>query len=393
MLPSLHSLTLRTSRESAPRVDPVGHNGDSGNDGEDSGNDADEESTLPKGLHRATGNIEEEWSKLADRVAANNGCLPLCSLWTCVRSQPLGSTQVVDPDGPRNVPYFALSAGCHLRYLWLESWGWDWAWDWAWRPAPPVRLCGCVGTLWLPFHSVLLCFTILLVYHYGTFDDFALRLPEDYAGGGAALGLFQLQLAHATAVHLQSNVVSILVAGSVYEMLNGTRYAAQVFWGGGVFGAGVEVLTRSASCRWSLCGASAGAYALLGAYGGHLFINWESLDPCGALTLVVLYAAVALVEITYALDLDDDSVAVVAHLAGALYGLVAGVAFSHNIEWKLFGLCGVRGWLTEFAVRVVVIVVAAGAFVGVLVGVGLRTAEDPHLLANASSPLACGTRL
>ena len=144
-------------------------------------------------------------------------------------------------------------------------------------------------------------------------------------------------VAHADVAHLISNVVAQLALGVFVECLHGHLRFLVVYVGSGVGGAlwyrgtwCAGVSDESPGRNVYLVGASGAIYGLMGAYAGHMLINWSELRLkcvwfCGATLTVVLDVGMYLMA-------PVAHVAYAAHVGGALAGMCLGVLVLKNVR-------------------------------------------------------------
>tara|TARA_Y100001958_G_scaffold156115_1_gene148053 strand:+ start:1327 stop:2139 length:813 start_codon:yes stop_codon:yes gene_type:complete len=215
----------------------------------------------------------------------------------------------------------------------------------------------CHWPRYLPWVTVTTSVVILCVFYIGGQElSDALAFRWSYSAWRRLLSLFTLQLAHGDAEHLWGNLLTILVGGSVYELLHGGGRVACVYWAAGVTGACMQLVERSPTNLYSLRGASGAAFGILGAYLGAIAVNADTFVRiyehyiselpysnrkarllkllCDVLLdrwVVQLYlftcSAFILMDITLK---NDSSIAHVAHVGSFAYGAVLGLAVSHN---------------------------------------------------------------
>lgn len=154
--------------------------------------------------------------------------------------------------------------------------------------------------------------------------------------------LLTCNFAHADVAHLVSNMVVLISAGSVCELVQGHLATAVIYVYGGVGGVLAFAAYSQPVSSW-LVGASGACYSLLGAYGGHLLMNYAE-TPWKRFWVLVCCVAVANDVLLYRIT-PVEFVAYVAHLFGAIHGFLVSVLVVKNVvyrpnEGKLKVVCG-----------------------------------------------------
>lgn len=178
-----------------------------------------------------------------------------------------------------------------------------------------------------PFHTCFLVF--MCIYVYESDNSVYIRIPlqeEEHF-----YNYFATAVSHFSTTHLLSNVLGIILFGTLVEIVHGTFASVCVYW----ISAGTGVLSEA---YWNpgtnvvYTGASPGVYALVGAYLAHILLNWNEapLRLAWAFFLVIQGVEIA---VSYALDEDyRDHVAHFSHLFGFLQGVFVGMIVLRNLK-------------------------------------------------------------
>ena len=184
----------------------------------------------------------------------------------------------------------------------------------------------------VPLHSVLLVTACVVLFYVDENHarHLALRLPISVDVSTATL--LSCVLVHVDAMHLWNNIVLIALFGTLFEVVHGVVAHAVVFWMGAFAGVIFEAGFND-DFRGRLLGASGGAFALLGAYGGHLIINWKETRNARlfALSLFVY----VLFHVMHALTREEDERVTIAdwsHGSGFAQGLLVGCVVVRNMR-------------------------------------------------------------
>ncbi|XP_077299637.1 rhomboid-4 isoform X2 [Arctopsyche grandis] len=161
---------------------------------------------------------------------------------------------------------------------------------------------------------------------------------------------------HIGSVHLVVNLIVQLLLGIPLEMVHKWWRVLLIYLAGVVAG---SLGTSITDPTVFLAGASGGVYALITAHLATLFINWKEIEYA-AIQLIVFLCIVGTdvgtaVYNRYFLDLEEN-IGYVAHLAGAIAGLLVGIGVLRNLEvqsWeKYLWWCAVVTYFFIMAVAV-----------------------------------------
>ena len=130
--------------------------------------------------------------------------------------------------------------------------------------------------------------------------------------------------AHADTLHLSSNVGSLLVIGSICELVHGSVRTALTL-GLSVTGGG---LAYANTMGGRVVGASGGVYGLLGAYGAHLVLNFHEVRF--RLLWFAALVGIGTTDMLLYIYAPIPNVAYTVHVAGAAYGLLGGIFILKN---------------------------------------------------------------
>ncbi len=208
----------------------------------------------------------------------------------------------------------------------------------------------------MPIQTLLLAGVVALVF-YGAVPvhDLELRLPPSRDDGWWTY--VTSLLVHSGQWHLWNNMFLLLVAGGIFEAMHGGFAVQGVFWVAGITGSLAEATRDSAEPRIYM-GMSPAVLGLVGAYVGHLALNWsETRFRLTFLVGILVYTGLSIAW--YAYEPKDD-IAYLSHIAGATQGVYVGIVAVHNQRL-------VRG---ERTLRVIGLVLSAGAVVLTVFRVG-----------------------
>ena len=179
--------------------------------------------------------------------------------------------------------------------------------------------------------------------------QWAIRVPPRQ---NESLHLLTYMFIHVNATHLYSNLVVQLFAGIALEILHGPFRVVVIYLCAGIIGGAFEaILTTRAPII--ILGASGAVYGLIGAYGAHLFYNWR--ETPFALAAAFIFVAYFVFDVIQAVT-TSSSIALTAHYAGALSGLLFTLAVARNLHAEWY----------EYWVRVSAIIVNIVLFMAVL---------------------------
>ncbi|VDK83703.1 unnamed protein product [Litomosoides sigmodontis] len=143
---------------------------------------------------------------------------------------------------------------------------------------------------------------------------------------------FSYQLVHQGILHLLPNVIFQTVIGIPLELVHKMWRIAIIYIMAVCLGALLQyVLDPSVY----LIGCSAGVYALLGAHLSNLIVNWAEMPfRFVRLFIIVTYIFTDTASAVYRrFQVDEcDRISYTAHIAGAVTGLLMGVAILHNLK-------------------------------------------------------------
>lgn len=176
--------------------------------------------------------------------------------------------------------------------------------------------------------QTLLNTALVVTCHYALSDRLAFALPIPVARDDPVYLYATCLVVHVDEFHLYNNLVLLVLNGGIFELLHGGIALQGVFWIAGVTSVLAEATNVAVPRR--LLGMSGAAYGVLGAYVGHLALNWEETRLRGAfLVSLLLYAALNVVWYT-TVEEATYSVAHLAHIAGAVQGVFVGCVAVHN---------------------------------------------------------------
>lgn len=181
-----------------------------------------------------------------------------------------------------------------------------------------------------PVHSALLATGIMVLFYVPTDGSRTLALDLPISTNTTAAPLLTCILVHSTPWHLWNNALLLMSFGTLFEVVHGVAAHFAVFWIGGFAGVIYEV-SMNAEFVGHLLGASGGAYAIVGAFAGHLLINWTE-TPFAPLFLATLALYVVVLGVEVALREESVAVADWAHGAGLVQGALVGVVVVRNIR-------------------------------------------------------------
>ena len=182
----------------------------------------------------------------------------------------------------------------------------------------------------LPVHSTLLATAIIVLFYASTDRSRSLALDLPISTNTTAAPLLACILVHSTPWHLWNNALLLLLFGALFEVVHGVVAHVAVFWIGGFAGVLYES-AMNADFVGRLLGASGGAYAIVGAFAGHLLINWTE-TPFAPLFLATLALYVVAIGLEVALREESVAVADWAHGAGLVQGALVGVVVVRNVR-------------------------------------------------------------
>lgn len=193
-----------------------------------------------------------------------------------------------------------------------------------------------------PWHTCSLC--LLFVFLFVTISDDHSRSARLYIPierDGRWWLFLSCTVLHLSVSHLLSNILLILTCGSLFEWIHGPFAFHLVFWTGSFVGIAFEnAFYNDERMRILLCGASAGAYALLSCHLSHLLMNWREVVFRWAWFIVIFCMIVsALVDFWGFSDKRDVKVAHVAHLFGGIQGFSIGILAVKNFKLVLCETC------------------------------------------------------
>jgi membrane associated rhomboid family serine protease len=149
--------------------------------------------------------------------------------------------------------------------------------------------------------------------------------------------VFTYMFLHANASHLFFNMFALALFGSILEAIIGYRNFLIVFFSAGIVSGIASVFFYS-----SVIGASGAIFGILGALGmiRPKMVAWVLSVPMPMIVAVAVWAALDMLGIFY-----PDQIAHVGHLAGLVFGLVAGLKLRG--KYKLVEEKGKKAGLTE----------------------------------------------
>jgi membrane associated rhomboid family serine protease len=181
-----------------------------------------------------------------------------------------------------------------------------------------------------PVHSALLATAIVVLFYAPADSSRSLALGLPVSTNTTAAPLLTCMLVHSSPWHLWNNALLLLLFGALFEVVHGVAAHVAVFWIGGFAGVLYEA-AMNAEFVGRLLGASGGAYAIVGAFSGHLLINWTE-TPFAPLFLATLALYVVVLGVEVALREESVAVADWAHGAGLVQGALVGVVVVRNIR-------------------------------------------------------------
>lgn len=200
-------------------------------------------------------------------------------------------------------------------------------------------VCRFASNSWycgLPFAVILLTITQCVV-------DTAVPRSVQYTWGIHApphpidmVRVVSYMFAHADVGHLVGNMTVQLMAGIPLELLHGPFRFLGMYLYAGIIGGTIQALRwypTEQSPYLIIIGSSGAVYGLIGAYASHLYLNWEeSLYPTTASIVFLGYLLYDIVIAFLNRAAGNYNVALVAHYAGALGGMLLGVVVQRNIR-------------------------------------------------------------
>lgn len=216
---------------------------------------------------------------------------------------------------------------------------------------------------YFPFHISGVFAAILLIYYVtndGGRTSLSLRMPPT-AQDTLWWQFMSAALVHMDSYHMYNNLVLLLFAGGIFEVIHGPIPSVAVFWIGGSTGALFQSAWWGGPDGVHLMGASAGAYALVAAHIAHLCLNWkETPFRVPFFATIVCYLTLT---ITFVIISPGYNIAHIAHWVGFIQGLLVGLITVQNIR--------VLRW--ENAVSGIAFLLAAGVLVSGCIKCGLRS--------------------
>lgn len=138
---------------------------------------------------------------------------------------------------------------------------------------------------------------------------------------------------HVGVMHIMMNLIVQLFLGTALELVHCWWRVALVYLSGVVAG---SMGTSLASPNIYLAGASGGVYALITAHIATIILNWHEMDYAGIqLFVFTVFCGTDLGFSIYRHMYDPyDRVGYVAHLSGAIAGLLVGIGVLRNLKQR-----------------------------------------------------------
>lgn len=148
---------------------------------------------------------------------------------------------------------------------------------------------------------------------------------------GEAWRFISYMFLHSGYIHLGSNVAVALVLGIPLEMVHRSWRIFILYVAGVIAG---SLAASMLDPHAYLVGASGGVYALMAAHMANTIINWSEMPFrwVRLLTILVLMATDVGVFIWMHISEEDTKISYVAHLAGAVAGLLLGMVTLRNLK-------------------------------------------------------------
>ncbi|KAK2708273.1 rhomboid-related protein 2-like [Artemia franciscana] len=144
---------------------------------------------------------------------------------------------------------------------------------------------------------------------------------------------FSYMLIHSGYVHIISNIVVQILLGVPLEMFHGPLRLFVIYISGVIAG---SLGTSVSDPRVYLAGASGGVYAVLTAHVSSIILNWNELEfaPIRLAAFLIFFCVDLGVAVytRYTLPPGATKVGYVAHLAGAIAGLLVGINVLRNVS-------------------------------------------------------------
>ena len=176
------------------------------------------------------------------------------------------------------------------------------------------------------FTSTFVSTEILLFFTVDTPKVLGLGVPVQ---PGTEWKLVTLVFAHADSAHLLGNVIVTVSLVMAFEIAHGTLRTLAIFWIGGLVGSIAQVLLWDPRYK-SLVGSSAAVFSVLGACLAHLVANLQE-TPLWPVWVLVASITVVVEILTMIVD-PLAHVAYEAHVFGAAYGAILGLAIVRNVR-------------------------------------------------------------
>ena len=216
-------------------------------------------------------------------------------------------------------------------------------------------LCRIASNRWFYGFPIVICFlTIVEVTLFYIAPDlvyrWALHLPPRDDEGWHLLSSI---VVHFDTDHLLMNMFTQIVVGSLLEFFHGPFRVFIIYVCAGVIG-GAFQLSMTTRVPIYIAGASGAIYGLMGAFGADLYFNWnERRYP---FFWLFAYVALFTIDMVDSFTKDSTGIALWAHYAGALSGLLFAIAVARNIRIERY----------ESTVRFVAMVTDIALLLGVL---------------------------
>jgi len=194
-----------------------------------------------------------------------------------------------------------------------------------------------VDTYWCtkftpPINTLL----IVLVCFYVYFSNNNVSLGIPLLNSEHWVTYFMCSVSHFTNSHFFGNISSIIIFGTLLEIIHGSFASFIIFW----YSATSGVLWFAAiENRVSLYrGASPGVYGIMGAYLAHTIINWKEA-PFRFFWFFLLIFEVANILVVYYYSYEyRTSVAHSSHVFGFIQGVLIGIIVLKNVvvrKWEI----------------------------------------------------------
>lgn len=205
------------------------------------------------------------------------------------------------------------------------------------------------GRWYTPFHTIGFAITCIILFYAPSNYSHNIALPLPLTTQTLWWKVFTSNVVHISSYHLWNNCLPFLVLGGLFEAIHGPILSASVVWIGGTTGIFMEAAWYEKEKEIILLGASGCVYAVIGAYLGHLAVNFKETPFRVPFAICIVVWLVLSITYTYVSE-DVTKIAIIAHIGGAVQGVLVGCVAVRNIRIRP----------REDVIRVVSFILSAG---------------------------------